>query len=228
MLACYVLLFAADTPSLRSLCIDSPTVAFAAPVDPAAPAAFRVTRVLRGTAKPGDVLTPRNLRPAAMRTFDEPDLAAGGKPRPRRCEQALLFLDAAGDAVGLRLLTDDGRTMGLIDGKPALLPSRWPVLVERVRADVATVDRLAGYRKLAIPEHRTRAIVAWIERHRDDLCAPPGGDDEAPAGWGGLRVVLFDALYETGDPACAWAAVRLHARLFGGELLKPRTDVFAS
>lgn len=228
LISCLVLAFAAESPSLRSLCIDSPTVALADVVNPVEPISFRLTLVLRGRAKPGDVLTPRNLVADAVRTFDEVDVNGSGKPRPRRCEQALLFMNEAGNVRGLRLVTDDRRTMGLVNGKLVLLESRWPILVERVRADVATVDRLTAYRKNPVAEKRTRLLIEWMERHRDDLSTTPAGGDENPIGWDGLRVALFDAIYDTNDPACAWSAIRLHARLFGGELLKPRGEVFAS
>ncbi|MFQ3593478.1 MAG: hypothetical protein SNJ82_09880, partial [Gemmataceae bacterium] len=221
-------LLAADPPPLRSWCIDSPTIVVAQPVDPLTPVRFRVTHCLRGGVKTGSVLTPAHLPIESMRTFDEPDFENDGKPRPRRCTQALLFLDHKNGVQALRLCTDDGRVLALQEGKLQLVQTRWPVLLQRVAADVATVERLNSYCQIRSPDRRTAAIVGWIERHRDDFRAVLGGTDEAPIGWGPLRTRLFDAIYQTGDPASAWTGVRLHARLFGGELLKPRGLVFQS
>jgi hypothetical protein len=225
---CVVLLsvLAADTPTLRALCLDTPTIVVADVVDPLSPTQFRVTQSLRGKLKPGDTLNPTNLRPEAMRTFDEPDFENDRKPRPRRVERALLFLDADGAVRDFRLATEDGRVMAFREGKPQLVASRWAILLTRVAGDVATVDRLLRSCRIPSAQRRTAAIVNWIERHRDDFRSVFGGTDEAPTGWGPLRTRLFDALYETGDPASAWVGVRLHARLFDGELLKPRSDVF--
>lgn len=222
---------AADALSLRQWCIEATTVVAATPLDPVEPTRFKVTRVLRGKAKVGDLIAPAGLATLNLRTFDEPDLAGDGKPRPRRVEQALLFLADGAARPGLWLCTDDGRVMALDEmGAPQLRPSRWPVLFERVRVDLATVDRLRAMRRVADPGRKTRALAEWIERHRAELSTPPPlhPDDEAPVGWEGLHVALFDWIFETDDPACAWSAVKLYARLHGGDLLRPRNGVFAT
>jgi len=228
MLAFVLLSLGAGEPPLRAWCVDAATIVVAVPLDPQTPVRFRVTQTLRGQVKPGTVLAPAGLTPAAMQTYDEPDFETDAKPRPRRCTQTILFLDAKQALQALRLCTDDGRVMALREGKLQLVEARWPVLLQRVAADVATVDRLKGYCNLAAPDKRTAAILGWIERHREDFRSGFAGSEEAPSGWGPLRTRLFDAIYDTGDPSAAWTAVRYHARLFDGKLLKPRGAVFES
>ena len=228
MLAVVLLSLWAVEPPLRAWCVDAATIVVAVPLDPRTPVRFRVTQTLRGQVKPGSVLAPGGLAGVAMQTYDEPDFETDGKPRPRRCTQALLFLDAQHSILALRLCTEDGRVMALRQGVLQLVETRWPVLLQRVVSDVATVDRLQGDCRLADPDKRAAAILGWIERHREDFRAGFAGSDEAPSGWGPLRTRLFDAIYDTGDPSAAWTAVRYHARLFDGKLLKPRGAVFES
>src|SRR5687767_2756069 len=84
---------AAEAPvPLRQLCVESPLVVLATPVDPAVPTRFRVTQVLRSAgARPavGDVLAPEGLDPAKVRTITR----TSDRPRTRAIEQALLFLE---------------------------------------------------------------------------------------------------------------------------------------
>src|SRR5687767_10425266 len=96
--------------SLRSLCIRAETVVLARPLDPVAPTRFAVRETLRG--KVAGILETR-LSADQVRAFDSPDYEDGGRPRPRRTETALLFLDADKKLLGLRLCADDGRVMGL-------------------------------------------------------------------------------------------------------------------
>lgn len=211
------------------MCIRADLVVLAAPLDPVVPNRFRVSSVLAGKgARTGEVLAP-GLRAEDVKAFDEVDLAGTRKPRPRRSENALLFFQG-GKLLGLRLLTRDGRVMGLDGkGKVELRRSRWSELVNRVREDLTTVRRLRGYRALARPERKTAALVAWVERNRASLltCSPAEQDDESPACWEELALGVFDWMIETGDHACAWRAVRLYAELHG-ELLLPRQPVFGS
>src|SRR5262245_55471509 len=120
------------------MCIRADTAVLATPLDEVVPNRFRVTAVLEGKGvKEGAVLAP-GLRDEDVKAFDEVDIGTR-KPRPRRCVSALLFFKG-GKLLGLRLLTHDGRVMGLdAKGKVQLRRSRWPELLSRVRGDLATV-----------------------------------------------------------------------------------------
>jgi hypothetical protein len=223
-----------QTPSLRKLCIDAPTILLAEPVDPATPTSFKVVLVIRGKGvRAGDTLTPEGLMAGAVRTMEtDPETH---KPRPRRIVQALLFLAPgkldkskkapAGPRVlwdGLRFCTDDGRVLaptgeyGQLQVREQL---RWPVLLQRVRADVATVEQLQSYRRMARPRRRTEALIDWVQRHRGEFAAAPvaGREDEEPAGWEDLQLAVFDWLLAEAAPADAWLAVKLYAELNRGD-----------
>jgi hypothetical protein len=210
------------------MCIRADTIALATPLDPVVPNRFRVTNLMQGKGvKVGDTVAP-GLREEYVKAFDEIDVSTG-KPRPRKSVKALLFLKD-GKLLGLRLLTHDSRVMGLdAKGRVELRRSRWPELISRVKADLATVRQLSGYRALARPERKTAALVSWIQRNRSSLLATSSGvaNDESPVGWEELRLGVFDWIIETEDHGCAWRAIQLYAELHG-ELLRPRQPVFAS
>jgi hypothetical protein len=227
---------AGGPPSLRKLCIDAPAVVLAAPLDPAAPVRFRVLAVLRGRGiEAGQTLAPTGLTLAAVQTFDESEAATQTR-RPRCVSLALLYLrEGPGHALlpgGLRLCTDDGRVLapagpkGALEVRPAL---RWPRVLARARADVAEVDRLLGYRRLARPRRRTEALLDWVQRHRGDFgaAAEPGREDECPGGWEELQLAVFDWALEGASPADAWAVVRLYAELNRGEVPQRSAASFA-
>ncbi len=215
-----------EPPSLRGMCIRAGRVVFATPLDPLVPVKFRVMETLRGK---GPAVVEPGLRAQDVRSFDGPALDGDGKPQPRKCEQALLFLSDDGKLLGLRLVTPDGRVMGLDGaGRAQLRTARWSELVVRVRRDVAEVDRLRAWRGLVSPARKAAALEAWIARNRAALSCPPGEpDDEAPSGWEELSLGVFDWIIETGDHALAWRAIKLYAGLHG-ELLRPRIRVFDS
>ena len=170
------------------------------------PNRFKVREILRGKAA---AVVESGLAAGAVRAFDGRDFEDGGKPRPRRSEAALVFL-REGKLLGLRLCTENGRVMGLADGKVALREARWAEIVQRVRLDVATVDHLRACRALPSPARKTAALASWIERSRASLGVLSAGpqDDESPAGWEELGTAVFDWMMEAGDPACAWQGVR--------------------
>jgi hypothetical protein len=215
-----------DPPSLRALCIRAEVIAFAVPSDAASPVRFRVREVIRGTSTPEIDI---GLRPEVVRAFDPPAPDGDGKPRPRLFEQGLLFLDGKGKLLGLRLVTEDGRVMGLGgNGKVRDLPSRWPELVARARRDVAEVDRLRRWRALRPNQKKAAALEGWIGRNRSALgCWTGEGTDESPGGWEEVSLAVFDWMIETNDPGIAWRAIKLYASIHG-ELLRPRVAVFDS
>src|SRR4051794_13199095 len=82
----------ADGQTLRKLCIDAPAIVLAEPVDPITPTRFKVLLTLRGKGlRPGQIVAPVGLTAREVQTFVEID-AKTGKGRPRRINQALLFL----------------------------------------------------------------------------------------------------------------------------------------
>ena len=220
-----------DSPSLRKLCIDAPTIVLADAVDPIAPTRFKVLLVLRGKGlRPGQVLAPVGLTTRAMQTFDETDPETG-KPRPQRISQALLFL--TGDVSprimtnGMRLCTEDGRVLAPPSGeserkkppfevRPRL---RWSEVIARVRGDVAAVDQVQAYRRLNRPQRRTQALLDWVERRKGDFTSGsvPGMEDETLSGWEELQFAVFDWALEGRRPEDGWAAVKLFAELNRGE-----------
>jgi hypothetical protein len=213
-------------PSLRKLCIHTPVIVLAAPLDPVAPTRFKVLSVLRGRdPTAGEVRAPAGLTLAAVQTFDHSE-SPTRKPRPRRISLALLFLNEGASAAlvagGLRLCTEEGQVLapggakGALEVRPGL---RWPQLLVRARADVAEVDRLLAYRRLARPQRRIGSLLDWVQRHRGDFgaIAVPGREDECPGGWEDLQVAVFDWALEGASPEDAWTVVKLYAEMNRGE-----------
>jgi hypothetical protein len=235
-----------EPQSLRKLCIDTPTIVLAEPADPTKPEDFKVLVVFRGkNLRPGQILTPEGLTAGALRSFDELNLDTR-KPRPRQISQALLFLGGGRSRRiildGLRLCTEDGRVLApdttiarpfgsservKLVVRPRL---RWQDLLARVRADVAAVDQVMAYRRLARPQRRTQALLDWVQRHRGDFAAVamPGREDEAPAGWEDLQIAIFDWLLESARPEDAWEAVKLYAELNRGEIPRLSQPTFST
>jgi len=235
-------------PTLRELCIRAPLVVLARPVDPYLPNRFTVTAVLRGKGvKVDDELLPQGLSELAVRSFDGIDPETK-KPRPRRVEAALLFLERAKASgkhspfrvlpVGYRLCTDDDRVLTpapvvLDDDKgPQLFVAssvKWADLLRVVRGDVTAVDRLYAARKLPRPQQRVRALTDWLQRRRGELTQSPSAtSDVSPGGWYELATDAFDWIFEDATPAEAWASVRLYAALHRGEVPHLTVPVFAS
>lgn len=220
-------------PSLRQLCVEAPIVVLAEPVVPAAPTHFKVVRSLRGEVRPGTVVRAVNLSLSEVTGFDPPD-TVGGRPRPWRFTQALLFLKGPKETLeggfdllpgGLRLCTHDGRVMSADAlGRRVTVRggSRWAGVVRQAQEDVATADAVRGYRRLGRPERRSQALLAWAESQRAALRTAAAGSDEAPAGWEGLQSAVFEWACESAPPAVAWRAVRLYADIYEGELFVPR------
>lgn len=229
------LLPAAGAVRARSLCLQAPAVVLATPLDAETPLRFRLTAVLRGKGlQPGEEIAPTGLDAARVRSFDAPNVA-DGTPRPRRIRQVLLFLEptaGGGWAIlpgGFRLCSDDGRTLAPTgQGVEPDPETRWPLLLRRVRDDVAALDRLASYRRLGRPNRRVQALLGWVREHRGELTASIGGSDEAPVGWERLQHDLFDWIFESAAPAEAWDAVGLYAELNQGELPRLRSPLFAT
>jgi hypothetical protein len=233
----------ADAQTLRKLCIDTPVIALAAPLDPTTPTRFKVLLPLRGKGlRVGQTLAPAGLTARDVQTFEEPETRSG-KPRPRRISQALLFL-TNGETPrlilgGLRLCTEDGQVLapvatGFSTQKTTSLEVRprlnWWRVVARVRSDIATVDRLQAYRRFTRPHRRAQALLDWVRRHRGEFSAGsvPGLEDEMPAGWEDLQIAIFDWAVEGASPTDGWEAVRLYAELNNGELLQLRSPIFSS
>lgn len=229
-------LHAAPTVRVRDLCIQAPVVVLAVPLDPVAPVKFRVSSVLHGKGlSAGDEVAPTGIDAAQVRTFDPPNVVEGS-PRPRRVAHALLFLEpSAGGGWtllrgGFRFCTDDGRTLvptgeqAAVELDPA---TRWPLLVRRVRDDVADVDQLLGYRRIGRPQRRAQALLGWVRERRGEFTASTGGTEEAPVGYDRLHQEVFDWIFAAAAPDDAWAAVSLYAELNHGELPQLRAPTFA-
>jgi hypothetical protein len=225
--------FAKPLPTLsaRRLTIHAQTVVLASPSKPTAPTRFRVLEVFRGQGlKPGDT-------PAIEPGMHDLDVYQDGMVLPEdRChvEQALLFLGPNCGTPeqprfepvpsGLRFWT---REQTLLIPRQVRNPGRyvmvaageanWPGLVRQVRLDSAAVDQLQHARDLPPSRQRTRALLAWVERHRHDfgMAISPGRLD-GTQGWGELETEVFRWVLESGEPAECWAAVRLYAELNRG------------
>jgi hypothetical protein len=230
--------------TLRELCIEAPVVVLARPVDPVVPVQFTVLTVLRGKeVKLGQRIAPTGLVEKEMRFFDEPDPQTR-KPRPCQIAQALLFLRPGRGALamlptGFRLCSEDGRVLVPAralgqkdDTRPLRVADRvtWAALVDRVRADVVSVDHLHVLRNLGRPAQRTRGLLDWVRKRRTEFGGTPSlwPRDLAPAGWGKLGYQVFDWIFERESRADCWAAIRLYASLNRGEAPRLNSPAFST
>jgi hypothetical protein len=236
-------------PTLRGLCVQAPVVVLARPVDPTTPTHFTVLVVLRGKGqvKVGQRLAPGGLVDRQMQSFDEPE-AATKKPRPRRIDQALLFL-APGEGAdkgrlmalrtGYRLCTEDGRVLlpsaalGRSNAEAWLHVApdvTWGALLARVRSDLAAVDRLHVLTRLGRRADRVRGLLDWLEKRRGEFgrTESPRPHDLKPAGWGRLGYQVFDWIFEGEQPEDCWSAVKLYASLNHGDAPALRLPAFSS
>ncbi len=232
-------------PTLRELCINAPVVVLARPVDPVTPTRFDVLTVLRGKerVKVGQRLAPVGLVEKDMTSFDEADPDTK-KPRPRRIDQALLFLQPGEGSLtvlrtGFRLCTEDGRVLlpaAALGEAASSLPLHvadgitWAALLRRVRADVAAVDRLHMLRRLGRPAERTRGLLDWVEKRRTEFGRTESlrPHDLKPGGWGRLGYQVFDWIFASDEPGSCWAAIKLYAELNGGEVPRLNVPAFSS
>lgn len=222
---------------LRRLCIDAQGIVLASPIDPMTPTQFRVVSVLRGELREGELIAPQGLDPARVRTFEDAAVSEK-KGRPRRITQALLFLERsrAGKGwrlmrQGIRLCSESGQMLaptashGTMQVQPSL---RWSVVVERVRQDLAALEKLEGYRRIGRPGRRVQAMLSWVKERKAEFTGSAQGTDESPGGWDHLQQDVFDWVFACASPEDAWEAVRLYAELNRGEIPQLRSPVFAT
>ena len=226
---------------LRKLCIESPLIVVATPIDPLVPTKFRVTRVLRATGKArlgvGATVAPTGLDPARVRTSGELDPETK-KAVPRAIEQALLFLEPGADGkswkvrpYGFRFCAADGKLLAPMDetNTPALSTARWAILMRRVQEDVVTLAKLDDLRHGGgRTSRRVAGLLAWVEANRGDFATVSAGTDEAPTGWDRLQIDVFDWVFGLAGPEDAWKAVRLYAELNGGEAPQLQSPTFST
>lgn len=229
----------AEPPRLRQLCIRAPLVVLARPADPEKPSRFTVLAVLRGRGvKTGDELRPAGLGGAPAWDDDTIDPETK-KPRRRRIETALLFLEPAEvDGMrdpyrvmpaGYRFCTDDG--LVLVPNPPRVNKEiAWPDLLRQVRGDLDAVDRLRAARRIAKPSLRVRAVSDWVQRRRGEMAQspPPAASDLIPGSWYELATDVFDWMFADASPHEAWGVVLLYASLHRGEVPRLKSPVFAT
>ena len=234
-------LCSAEAVPLRKLCIESPVIVVAKPVDPLVPTTFRVSRILRATGKArlavGATVAPAGLDPVRVRTTEETDPQTK-KAVPRAIEQALLFLEPSADGeswklmpTGFRFCAVDGKLLAPTDGTntPAVSRARWAILMGRVQEDVATLAKLADLRQgRTRPARRVAGLLAWIEAHRGEFATVSAGTDEAPTGWDRLQLDVFDWVFALADPEDAWKAARLYAECNGSEAPQLQSPTFGT
>jgi hypothetical protein len=220
--------------SLRELALRADTIVLADALTPIRPTRFHVRAVLRGRgAREGEMLTFADMGPVRVESFDPPSLPREG-PRPRRINQALLFLEPSTRGAnrrqprlvpsGLRFVTIDQRVLVPSEGqgrelKMVVAPSGdWSSLLVRVKTDVASLEQLDHARRLARPSARARSLLAWVERHRRQFGADlrPREEKGPAGGWGRLEREVFEWALACGSPAECWSAVKLYAELNRG------------
>jgi hypothetical protein len=131
-----------------------------------------------------------------------------------------------------------------------LLPERgvaWGVALLHVRVDAAEAARLRSANGLADPVRRDRALLDWVQGHRNEFAdgresswiwfSPavhkPGADDadrvdiDAP-GWGEFQLLPFTRILQARVPADCFRAVILYAELNRGTYPPAAAAAFAS
>lgn len=222
---------------LRKLCLDATAIVLAVPVDPLQPTRFQVQKSLRGPLQPGETIAPSSLKPEQVASFEDPDLAEK-KTRPRRIQQALLFLEPGPTEGswqllpgGLRFSGEDGKLLAWIPERSRMmvLPEmRWPVMLARVQRDLADLEQLRSYRRIGRASRRVEAMLGWIRDRRNDFTASGPGNDESPMGWDRLQTEVFPWIFASADLEGAWNALRLYADLNRGEIPPENPVVFTS
>lgn len=231
----------AEAVPLRKLCIESPVIVVATPIDPHVPTKFRVRKVLRSTGKVkvevGALIAPTGLDPARVRTTGEVDPETK-KAEPRAIEQALLFLEPGADGKtwklrpsGFRFCAADGKLLAPTDetNTPVVSLARWAILMLRVQEDVVTLAKLDDLRRgRGRASRRVAGLLAWVEANRGDFATVSPGTDEAPTGWDRLQMDVFDWVFGLAGPEEAWKATRLYAEVNGGEAPQLQSPTFST
>jgi hypothetical protein len=233
------------TYSLRQLAVDAEAIVLAEPGEKLPlPTRFRILDVLSGRGlHRGDTLT---LDYGGKYIREGMPAAPKRKWKGPRIEQALLFLTptAKGASVlvrtpvasGMRCWDADGAVLAPVQQKdgPYVLESwstvRWNAILRRTRANVAAVDVVRRARRLARSEARNRALLRWIEQHRNEFGDGQlvQGEDEPAPGWGTLETSIFAWILESGHFDDSWLAVRLYTELNRGDLPELRPAYFGT
>lgn len=213
------------TYTLRELVIQADHIVVAEPADHAVltgkDVKFVVREVVRSErVKAEDAIAIKDMSYYQFGSFlGRRGDAANNEEAAPRCKLALLFLEEPRPtreelrdpstfelaASGVRYLTEQGKVMlpvQQLNPGPYFFAEQkgleWKSLLDQIKLDVVAIADVRRLKKIEDPAERNRAILDWIEKHKDEFGGSYfSGARDTYTGWGSLEHDVFVWIFDS-------------------------------